>query len=111
MGRKVLFTASTYSHIVNFHLPYLRRFQEEGWTVHAACGGRAMPIPYADQVVGLPLEKSMGSPKNVQAAAVLREIIRTAITIYLSLLTERWKFSWKIRPIPSKRMRCFSWTA
>lgn len=76
MGRKVLFTASTYSHIVNFHLPYLRRFQEEGWTVHAACGGRAMPIPYADQVVGLPLEKSMGSPKNVQAAAVLRERVR-----------------------------------
>ena len=45
MGGKVLFTASTYSHIVNFHLPYLRKFQEEGWTVHAACGGRSMPIP------------------------------------------------------------------
>lgn len=45
MGRKVLFTASTYSHIVNFHLPYLRRFQEEGWTVHAACGeGHAHPL-------------------------------------------------------------------
>lgn len=76
MGRKVLFTASTYSHIVNFHLPYLRRFQEEGWTVHAACGGKAMPIPYADQVVDLPFEKSMGSPKNFQAAAALRERIR-----------------------------------
>ena len=45
MGGKVLFTASTYSNIVNFHLPYLRKFQEEGWTVHAACGGRSMPIP------------------------------------------------------------------
>ena len=48
MGGKVLFTASTYSHIVNFHLPYLRKFQEEGWTVHAACGGRPMPIPDAE---------------------------------------------------------------
>lgn len=76
MARKVLFTASTYSHIVNFHLPYLRRFREEGWTVHAACGGKAMPIPYADEVVDLPFEKSMGSPKNFQAAAALRQRVR-----------------------------------
>ena len=26
----VLITASTFSHIVNFHLPYLRRFRELG---------------------------------------------------------------------------------
>lgn len=45
MGGKVLFAASTYSHIVNFHLPYLRKFREEGWTVHAACAGTPMPIP------------------------------------------------------------------
>lgn len=76
MNRKVLFTASTYSHIVNFHLPYLRRFQEEGWTVHAACGGQAMDLPYADEAVSLPLEKSMWSPGNFKAAAVLRKRIR-----------------------------------
>lgn len=76
MGRKVLFTASTYSHIVNFHLPYLRRFQEEGWTVHVACGGQPMPIPYADLTLDLPFEKSMSSPKNFKAAAVLRGKIR-----------------------------------
>lgn len=76
MGRKVLFTASTYSHIVNFHLPYLRRFQEEGWTVHAACGGQAMDIPCADEAFSLPLEKSMGAPGNFRAAAVLRRRIR-----------------------------------
>lgn len=76
MNRKVLFTASTYSHIVNFHLPYLRRFQEEGWTVHAACGGRAMDIPCADEVMDLSLEKSMWSPGNFKAAAALRKKIR-----------------------------------
>lgn len=76
MGQKVLFTASTYSHIVNFHLPYLQRFHEEGWMVHVACGGKAMPIPYADEVVALPLEKSMRSPRNFRAAALLREKIR-----------------------------------
>ena len=39
MPPKVLFTASTYSHIRNFHLPYLRWFHDQGWIVHAACGG------------------------------------------------------------------------
>jgi len=76
VARKVLFTASTYSHIVNFHLPYLRRFQEEGWKVYAACGGTAMPIPCADEVIHLPFEKSMWSPDNFKAASILRGKIR-----------------------------------
>ncbi len=76
MGRKVLFTASTYSHIVNFHLPYLRKFQEEGWTVHAACGGAAMEIPYAGEVFDLPFEKAMGSLKNFKAAEILHKKMR-----------------------------------
>ena len=76
MGGKVLFTASTYSHIVNFHLPYLRKFQEAGWTVHAACGGRPMPIPDVERVIELPFEKSMRSPNNFKAALLLRDEIR-----------------------------------
>jgi len=76
MGRKVLFTASTYSHIVNFHIPYLQKFREEGWTVHAACGGRTMDIPYAEETIELPLEKSMRAPGNFRAAAILRERMR-----------------------------------
>ena len=75
MGPKVLFTASTCSHILNFHLPYLRAFQERGWTVHAACGGPPADIPFAETVWELPLEKSMGSPRNFQAAGILREKI------------------------------------
>ena len=73
MGEKVLFTASTYSHIVNFHLPYLEKFRAEGWTVHVACGGAPMAIPQADEVVHLPLEKAMWSPRNFRAAGMLRE--------------------------------------
>lgn len=72
MSEKVLFTASTFSHILNFHLPYLRYFQDRGWTVHVACGGRPAPIPFADEVLALPFEKSMYSPRNFQAAARLR---------------------------------------
>lgn len=76
MGRKVLFTASTYSHLVNFHLPYLEKFRAEGWEVHAACAGSPMDIPGAGRVIHLPLEKSMWSPKNFRAAALLREEMR-----------------------------------
>lgn len=71
MKQKVLFIASTYSHIVNFHLPYLRKFREESWTVHVACGGAPMPIPDVDQVIDLPFEKSMWSLKNLRASVFL----------------------------------------
>ena len=76
MDGKVLFTASTYSHIVNFHLPYLRKFREEGWTVHVACGGSPMPIPDVERVIDLPLEKSMWSPKNLKASILLSDEMR-----------------------------------
>ena len=72
MSGKVLFTASTFSHILNFHLPYLRDFQDRGWAVHVACGGQPAPLPFADEVLALPFEKSMYSPRNFQAAARLR---------------------------------------
>lgn len=75
MSKKVLFTASTFSHILNFHLPYLRYFQERGWTVHVSCGGLPAPVPFADETLALPFEKSMGSPRNFQAAARLRSKI------------------------------------
>lgn len=75
-GRKVLFTASTCAHIVNFHLPSLRKFREEGWTVHVACGGAAADIPYADETVDFPLKKSMWSPGNFKAAVALGKKMR-----------------------------------
>ena len=62
--RRVLFTASTYSHIVNFHRPYLREFKRRGWQVDVACGGSAMAIPEADHVIHIPFEKSMASSER-----------------------------------------------
>ena len=76
MTRKVLFTASTFSHIQNFHLPYLEYFQAGGWAVHVACGGPAAPIPHTDRIIRLPLKKQMWSPANFRAAAMLRKEIR-----------------------------------
>ena len=76
LERKVLFTASTFSHIRSFHLPYLAWFRDRGWEVHAACGGEQAHIPQADRVIALPFEKRMASPKNFRAAAILRHLIR-----------------------------------
>jgi len=76
MEKKVLFTASTYSHIVHFHLPYLREFARLGWREDVACGGQPMDIPAARQVIRLPLENSMTAPANFSAAAQLRKVLR-----------------------------------
>lgn len=72
MEPKVLFTASTYSHIKNFHLPYLGEFHSAGWAVHVACGGAPEAIFYTAQVISLPFEKKMSSPSNFRAARLLR---------------------------------------
>lgn len=72
MGQRVLFTASTASHIRNFHLPYLRRFQELGWEVDVACGAPAEHIPGANRVIPLPFRKKLTAPANFRAAAILR---------------------------------------
>ena len=76
MEKKILFTASTYSHIVRFHRPYLRAFAQQGWTVDAACGGVPMDIPECRRVIHLPLEKSIAAPANFKAAALLRRELK-----------------------------------
>lgn len=72
---RVLFTASTLSHIRSFHLPYLRAFREAGWTVAVACGGAQAPLPEADQVLFLPFEKKMTAPSNLRAQRQLRRFL------------------------------------
>ncbi len=76
MEHKVLFSASTYSHIRNFHLPYLQQFRLLGWTVHVACANSPETIPGADEVISLPLEKKMHAPSNFRAAMLLRKKIQ-----------------------------------
>lgn len=78
MGQRVLFTASTASHIRNFHLPYLRRFRELGWEVDVACGAPVEDIPWAGRVIPLPFRKSITAPGNFRAAAILRREMRRA---------------------------------
>lgn len=74
--QKVLFTASSYSHIVHFHIPYLQAFKDRGWVVHVACGGKTMPVEAADAVFHVPFEKKMSSAENFRSARELRKIMR-----------------------------------
>ena len=75
--KKLLMTASIYSHIQNFHLPYLREFQRLGWETHVACRGIPADAPHIDRKIELPFEKKMQSPANFRAAKLLRERMRT----------------------------------
>ena len=75
--KKVLITASTWPHIANFHLPYLKMFQQRGWIVHVGCRGIPARAAYADTCFELPFEKGMAITNNLHAALLLRKIIRT----------------------------------
>ena len=74
--KKLLMTASTYSHIRNFHLPYLQEFQRLGWETHVGCPDIPADAPYIDRAIDLPFEKRMSAPANCRAAKLLREQIR-----------------------------------
>jgi len=76
VSRKILYTASTYSHIKRFHLPYLRELHRLGWEVHIACAGAPPEAPYADKSIDLPFVKRMSAPDNFKATRQLRELIQ-----------------------------------
>ena len=76
MKHKVLMTASTWSHIRSFHLPYLQEFQRLGWETHVGCPGIPADAPYVDRAIELPFEKRMNAPANFRAARILRERIK-----------------------------------
>lgn len=92
MEHKVLFSASTYSHIANFHRPYLREFRRLGWRVDIACGGEPREIPEADRAIHIPFEKSMTSLNNFAAARALRREIRRERYDFISCHTSLASF-------------------
>ena len=78
MPEKLLMTASTWSHIRSFHLPYLREFQNRGWTTHVGCAGLPEELPACvDRGMELPFEKTMLAPANFRAAGMLRRQIKS----------------------------------
>lgn len=73
--RKILYCASTLSHIRNFHLPYLKAFHDQGYEVWVAANEEDS-IPYADHVVALPFAKSLISLQNIKAIFLAKKILK-----------------------------------
>lgn len=71
---KILFTATVDSHILNFHIPYLKWFKEQGYEVHVASRGNA-DIPYVDKKHNIPFERSPFRLSNIKAYLHLKEVI------------------------------------
>ncbi len=72
--KKVLFTATVDSHILAFHLPYLKYFKENGYEVHVATSSDAK-IPYCDKKIKISFERSPFKLNNIKAIGQLKKII------------------------------------
>ena len=78
---KVLFTATVVkTHIMQFHIPYLKMFQEMGWeTAVAARNDYENPadcvIPYCDVYYDIKFERNPLNPKNLEAYRELKRIL------------------------------------
>lgn len=75
--KKILFAASTLSHIENFHIPYLKYFKDNDFEVHImGKGNNKSPIPYVDKVIPVNFEKNMFSLKNFIGAFKISKLIK-----------------------------------
>lgn len=72
--KKVLFTAKVDSHILNFHIPYLKWFKDQGYEVHVASNGENI-IPYADFKYNLRFDRNPLKPTNFKAYLELKNMI------------------------------------
>lgn len=72
--KKVLFTATVDSHILHFHIPYLRMFKEKGYEVHVATNGTE-EIPYCDVKHVVSFERSPIKINNLKAIKQLKKIV------------------------------------
>ncbi len=72
--KKVLFTATVDSHILQFHLPFLKYFKECGYEVHVATNGKET-IPYCDKKIKIPFERNPLKLNNLKAIHELKKTI------------------------------------
>lgn len=79
--KKVLFVATVVkTHIMEFHIPYLKMFKEMGWeTAVAARNDYENPadcvIPYCDTYYNIPFERNPLKPGNLKAYQRLKKVI------------------------------------
>ena len=79
--KKVLFVATVVkTHMMQFHIPYLKMFQDMGWeTAVASRNDYENPddckIPYCDHYYDIPFERMPWKPGNLKAYRMLKKII------------------------------------
>lgn len=71
---KILYTASTDIHLMNFHVPYIKLLSERGYEVHVACNGDRK-IPYAAKQYKVAFQRSPLAKKNIEAYKILKKLI------------------------------------
>ena len=80
--KRVLFTATVVKqHIMTFHVPYLRMFQEMGWETAVAASNdydnpSELNIPHCDTYYELPFERAPWKAGNIRAYRELKKIIQ-----------------------------------
>ena len=80
MKRRVLFVATVLrGHVLVFHLPYMKWFQEQGYEVHLCCRNdteeKNVSVPYCDRFIELPFERSPLSKANLAVYRQLKAVI------------------------------------
>ncbi len=73
--KKVLFIATVTSHIIGFHIPYLKWFKEQGYEVHVASNGNKK-IEYCDKHFDLPFDRFPFTNNNIRVYKALKKIIK-----------------------------------
>ena len=71
---KVLYCASVWRHLENFHLPYIQEMESAGFEVHLAASGIPKDAPFT-HTYNLPIKKSVLSPRNLGALLRLAKLI------------------------------------
>lgn len=72
--KKVLFTATVDSHILHFHLPYLKMFKEKGYEVHVATNTDDI-IPFCDVKHKVSFERSPFKINNLKAIKQMKKTL------------------------------------
>ena len=80
MKPKVLFVAHMLrGHVLVFHLPYMKWFQEQGYEVHlCSCNDTGKPVtevPYCDRFFDLPFQRSPFGRQNVQVYREIKKLV------------------------------------
>lgn len=73
--KKILFCASTLSHIKNFHLPYIEEMSKKGWKVDVVANQK-IEIDHVNKSIELSFKKQIFSISNMKDIIKIRKIIK-----------------------------------